>query len=132
MDLAHAQVCQASHSVVVEAVERVAAVRGFRILEKRDIQALLAAKGFSIAPLVIFEAVPVRGRSGFRALPDVIARCRIQVSEVDGRVVISVLRPAVLCDALLRSPVEDIIRLLDQAVIGLVDEVAATSGSSST
>ncbi|MCX8007772.1 MAG: DUF302 domain-containing protein [Coriobacteriia bacterium] len=132
MELSYVQECRASYESVMEAVERAIAAHGFLILEKRDIRALLAAKGFSIAPLVIYEAVPGKRAGGMSALPDVIARCRIHVAESRGAVHVGVLRPAALCDALLVGPVEAMIRELDSEVIRIVDEAAASVDSSST
>lgn len=132
MELAYARWCRAPYQMIVEAVGRAAAAHGFYVSEKRDIQAMLAAKGFVIAPLTIFEVLPVAENGEWRALPDVLVRCRLHVAYVEEEVQVGVLRPAALCDALLGSPVEDLIRDLDRAVIAIVDEVAATSGSSST
>lgn len=126
MELAYARSCRAPYETIVEAVEQVAAAHGFCISEKRDIQAMLAAKGFTIAPLTIFEVLPIGEGTEWSDLPDVIVRCRLHVAVVDDETHVGVLRPAALCDALLRSPVEDLIRDLDAAVVAVVDEIAAT------
>lgn len=132
MDLAYARSCRAQYDAVIGAVERVAASHGFDVLERRDIQAMLAAKGFSIAPLTIFEVGPGRSRAEWCDLPDAILRCRLAVSASDDGVRVGALRPAALCDALLRGPVQGLIEALDAAVAALVDDIAANAGSSST
>lgn len=137
MELAYARISRAPYDEVVEAVGRVAARHGFDVLERRDIRAMLAAKGFAIAPLMIFEVEPGRSRSEWRDLPDAIVRCRVAVSESEEGVRVGALRPAALCEALLRGPVQGLIEDLDAAVAALVDEIAAgaggpNAGSSST
>jgi predicted PP-loop superfamily ATPase len=132
MELAYARTCRAPYEKVVEAVERMSASHGFSVCEKRDIQAMLAAKGFAIAPLTIFEMLPARESAEWHDLPEVIVRCRVHVAVVDDDVSVGAIRPTALCGALLRGAVEDVMRDLDRAVVALVDDVAATSDSSST
>lgn len=132
MDLAYARLCRAPYESVVEAVERAAVSHGFDVLERRDIRAMLAAKGFSIAPLMIFEVKPGGPQSEWRDLPDAIVRCRVAVSASEDGVRVGALRPAALCDALLRGPVQGLIEDLDAAVAVLIDEIATIAGSSST
>lgn len=132
MELAYARRCRASYEKVTEAVERMSAAHGFTICETRDIRAMLAARGFTIAPLTIFEMLPARDSVEWSDLPEVIVRCRVHVAVVGYEVEVGAIRPTALCSALLRGPVEDLMRELDRAVVAFVDDVAVTSDSSST
>lgn len=124
MDFTYKRVCHRKFEETVEAVERCIRSYGFVLDRAHDLQATLASKGFSIQPLRIYEVSTMT--SSDTSTGDVSAlQCRIHVY-VEGEVVyVSAIRSAVLYEILGAEDGWGRAQMVEQRVVGLVDEVTA-------
>jgi uncharacterized protein (DUF302 family) len=96
---------------MVEAVERSVRLHGFDVVKRHDLQAILAAKGFEIQPLIVLE-IAVAGGMG-----DV---CTMHVYADGDAVWVSAIKPISLWNAESRCAWGEIAGL-DQSVAALID-----------
>lgn len=112
----------------VKAVEEALARHGFSILVVHDIQATLASKGFRIKPIRIYE-VDASGRPSLRkdAAGKRLASlmpCRVNVFVEEERVVVTALRPTLLCRVFPEERFDDAAAALESVLVAVVDEAA--------
>ena len=107
----------------VEAVERSARIHGFVIDRAHDLKATLAAKGFDIQPLRIYEITSIEWEDSGRLAETFAAHCRIHVYEEDGSVYVNAIRPTVLCRVLEDTEAAGRIEAVERSVVLLVDAV---------
>lgn len=118
----------------VLAVERSIALHGFAVRAIHDIQATLAAKGFQIKPIRIYEiegspaafasvGVPGIWPSGDSRFATLMP-CRINVFEQGEAVVITALRPTLLCQVYPDAGLEELAQAVEARVIEIVDDAA--------
>jgi uncharacterized protein (DUF302 family) len=122
--------CRCGFDEAVGSVEAALGRHGFAISAMHDIQATLAAKGFAINPIRIYE---VKSQSG-PAVPsltpqdDVEARlawlmpCRINIFVEDDNVVVTALRPTLLCRVFPEEGLGEIAAALERVLVAVVDE----------
>lgn len=117
----------------IAAVEAALGRHGFTVSAMHDLQATLAAKGFAINPIRIYEvrgpgdparaghdpASPVEPRLG-RLMP-----CRVNVFVEDAAVVVTALRPTLLCRVFPEEDLEDVAAALERVLVAVVDESVA-------
>jgi uncharacterized protein (DUF302 family) len=120
MQYAYKRLTKAPLPSVVSAVVSAAARRGFVVEETHDIQAALAAKGFSIRPLIIVEFGPADGEKD--SLVALLLPCRLNIYEEDGRVAVAALRPSLFRAIYPESDLEEAALGLEHAIIAIVDE----------
>jgi uncharacterized protein (DUF302 family) len=117
----------------VAAVERSIADHGFSVRVMHDIQATLAAKGFRVKPIRIYEVdgspeiverlCAEAGVPGCRI--DRLMPCRINVFVEDDLTVITALRPTLLSRVFPEDRLDRIAGGLEDLLLGVVDEAAA-------
>jgi uncharacterized protein (DUF302 family) len=114
----------------VAAVEAALGRHGFTVSAMHDIQATLASKGFAIKPIRIYEVngprdpawvgqdaeSPVGSKLG-RLMP-----CRINVFVEDEVVVVTALRPTLLCRVFPEEDLDDVAAALERVLVAVVDE----------
>jgi uncharacterized protein (DUF302 family) len=125
VDFAYKKRAAADFEQTIEAVERVARDHGFAVRHSYDITAALAAKGFPIRPLVIFEIVPEED-----ALDDAVALimpCRIHVYEESAEVVVAALRPTLFSAVFPEHDLDAIAQRVEREMIEVVDAAAGVS-----
>lgn len=116
--------------LAVLSVERAIEGAGFVVRVMHDIQATLAAKGFRVDPIRIYE---IDGSAelvdelcaGADPCPmDRLMPCRVNVF-VDGeRTAITALRPTLLCRIFPEEPLDPIAAALEDRVVSIVDQAA--------
>lgn len=116
----------------VLAVERSIALHGFAVRTIHDIQATLAAKGFQIKPIRIYEidgsptAFASAGVPGIWPSGDsrfaTLMPCRINVFMEGERVVITALRPTLLCQVYPDAGLDALAEAVERRVIEIVDD----------
>ncbi len=119
----------------VLAVERSIALHGFAVRTIHDIQATLAAKGFQIKPIRIYEiegspaAFAAAGVPGIWPSGDsrfaTLMPCRINVFMEGDRVVITALRPTLLCQVYPDAGLGALAEAVERRVIEIVDDAVA-------
>jgi uncharacterized protein (DUF302 family) len=125
MDLTYKRVCHRRFEDTVEAVERSIHSHGFFVDRAHDLQATLAAKGFSIQPLRIYELSTMVHLSEGPEGAVASSQCRVHVY-VEGEVVyVSAIRSAVLDEVFEAEDTSSCSQLMEQRVVGLVDEATA-------
>jgi uncharacterized protein (DUF302 family) len=127
VDYDYRRECRCGFDDAVASVEAALARHGFAIKVVHDIQATLAAKGFSIKPIRIYEVdgprVPAMEPS--EGQEERLARlmpCRVNVFVDDGGVVVTALRPTLLCRVFPEERLDDIAIALERVLIAVVDE----------
>ena len=114
----------------VTAVEAAIAQAGFSVRVMHDIQATLAAKGFRVRPIRIYEidSTPeVAASLNVGRTPCSIDRlmpCRVNVFEDDGRTIITALRPTILCRVFPEDRLDAVAERLERLLLALVDAAA--------
>lgn len=125
VDYTYRRVASGGFEETRETVERSAETRGFAIRYVHDIQAALAAKGFPIQPLCIYE-LWLRDDTALAEHEAVaLMPCRLHVYQEGGDVCVAAIRPtlsALMFPELEFAGVDDD---LERAVTALVDDCAA-------
>jgi uncharacterized protein (DUF302 family) len=127
--------CGRDFQEAVDAVEEAIGRHGFRVRLVHDLQATLAAKGFAIKPIRIYEldgtrdlverlesatGVPATGGGIDRLLP-----CRVNIF-VEGEVtVVTALRPTLMTRVFPESGLDEPACMLETELVGVVDEAAS-------
>jgi uncharacterized protein (DUF302 family) len=119
----------------VVTVEGAIRSNGFRVRVVHDIQATLAAKGFSVKPIRIYEVECDDGTLGAIADESGLARgdarfsklfpCRVNVFVERENVVVTALRPTLLCRVFPEDGLEAPADALERRLLTLVDDAAA-------
>jgi uncharacterized protein (DUF302 family) len=120
--------CSCDFDQAVELVEAALARHGFTIRIMHDIQATLASKGFQIKPIRIYEVDgpgdPAVG--GGPESPEArLARlmpCRINVFVEDETVVVTALRPTLLCRVFPEEGLDEVAGALERVLVAVVDD----------
>lgn len=114
----------------VTAVEAAIVEAGFNVRVMHDIQATLAAKGFRVRPIRIYEidSTPEVAASLCVGLaPCSIERlmpCRVNVFEENDRTVITALRPTILCRVFPEDGLDSVAEGLERLLLAVVDAAA--------
>jgi uncharacterized protein (DUF302 family) len=134
VDYSYKRVGSKGFTETVGAVERSIRAHGFAVAFMHDIQATLAAKGFEIDPLRIYEIDGRRpllgdgmaepGHRGHDKLEKLMP-CRVNVFVEDGDVVVAAVRPTLMCRVFPEEGLDDIARAVEAIVVELVDEAVA-------
>ncbi|KAF0207254.1 MAG: hypothetical protein FD171_1901 [Actinobacteria bacterium] len=125
MDFTYKRVCHSGFESTVEAVERSIRSFGFVVERAHDLQATLAAKGFAIQPLRIYELSTMIHMNEAPGCSAKISQCRVHVY-VEGEVVyVSAIRSAVLDGDFEVEDASAHGQLVEQQVVGLVDAATA-------
>jgi len=103
----------------IEAVERSARDHGFDVRNSYDVRAVLAAKGFPIRPLVIYEIAPVE--DDLDEAVSLIMPCRIHIYEEDADVVVAVLRPTLFSAVFPEHDLDAIAQRVETEIIEVVN-----------
>jgi uncharacterized protein (DUF302 family) len=113
----------------VASVEAALGRHGFSVSAMHDIQATLAAKGFAIKPIRIYE---IQGpgdstASGHDADPRLerLMPCRINVFVEGEAVVITALRPTLLCRVFPEEDLGEVAAALERVLVAVVDEAVS-------
>lgn len=122
--------CACDFDEAVELVEAALGRHGFAIRTMHDIQATLASKGFHVKPIRIYdvdgpgdpagsagEGPESVGERLMRLMP-----CRINVFVEDETVVVTALRPTLLCRVFPEEELDDVAGALERVLIAVVDE----------
>jgi uncharacterized protein (DUF302 family) len=123
VEFAYKRESTAGFADTMVAVERAARGHGFTVRHSYDIRAALAAKGFPIRPLVIFEIAPAEDE-----LDDAVTLlmpCRIHVYEEGEAIVVAALRPTLFREVFPEHDLDAIAQRVEREIIEVVD--AATS-----
>jgi uncharacterized protein (DUF302 family) len=127
------RVCDCGFDEAVASVEAALGRHGFSVSAMHDIQATLAAKGFAIQPIRIYEVRgPGDAAGSLRTLEDQaearLARlmpCRINVFVEDETVVVTALRPTLLCRVFPEEDLDEIAAAVERVLVAVVDEAAS-------
>jgi uncharacterized protein (DUF302 family) len=122
--------CACDFNDAVELVEAALGRHGFTIRIMHDIQATLASKGFHIKPIRIYEIDSPGDPTGSvgEAVESAEARlmrlmpCRINVFVEDETVVVTALRPTLLCRVFPEEDLDDVASALERVLVAVVDE----------
>ncbi|MDZ4654877.1 MAG: hypothetical protein U1F44_03250 [Coriobacteriia bacterium] len=97
---------------------------GFVLSRTHDIKATLAAKGFNIQPLRVFEVV-MRPDTGEPSTPerDLVNVCRLHIYVEDGVVHVTAIRPTAMSKIFSDRAARAEAAALEDSVVRLVDEV---------
>ncbi len=134
MDYSYKRAGTRGFAETVGAVERSIRAHGFAVAQMHDIQATLAAKGFRIDPLRIYEIEGRRpllgdgmaepGHRGHEKLA-MLMPCRVNVFVEDGDVVVAAVRPTVMCRVFPEAELDEVASAVEAIVVELVDEAVA-------
>jgi uncharacterized protein (DUF302 family) len=126
MEFTYRREGQGSFPEMIEAVERTVRSHGFDVIRCHDLQATLAAKGFDIAPLVVFDVCSPATSADL---------CKMHVYTEGGTVWVSAIRPVALWQEICAAGDETNAEA-EASVVSIVDDAcaggAATGRSLST
>lgn len=124
LDYDYRRECPLDFDETVAAVEDAIARHGFSIRSVHDIQATLAAKGFRIKPIRMYEVVGPRDPDSSGPDPRLarLMPCRINVFEEEGSVVVTVLRPSLLCRVFPEDELDEPAAALERVLVALVND----------
>lgn len=111
-------------------VERCISEAGFSVRVIHDIQATLAAKGFKVRPIRIYEiegcsgSLPALGEEADAHALALLMPCRVNVFEENDRTFITALRPTIMCRLFPEDDLEPLARDLERILLALVDDAA--------
>jgi uncharacterized protein (DUF302 family) len=120
--------CRRGFEDAVASLEAALARHGFAVRVVHNIQAPWAAKGFAVKPIRIYEVDGPRDPSVAPAgegQDERLARlmpCRINVFVDEDDVVITALRPTLLCRVFPDDKLDDVAIALERVLIAVVDE----------
>jgi uncharacterized protein (DUF302 family) len=125
--------CACGFDDAVDSVEAALGRHGFTVRVMHDIQATLASKGFHIKPIRIYEVDGPGdpGATGGGAPEGVDGRlarlmpCRINVFVEEDTVVVTALRPTLLCRVFPEEDLDDVAAALERVLVAVVDEAVA-------
>jgi uncharacterized protein (DUF302 family) len=125
--------CSCDFDEATELVEAALARHGFTIRIMHDIQATLASKGFHIKPIRIYEvegpgdpnASVAGGAESAEARLMRLMPCRINVFLEDETVVVTALRPTLLCRVFPEEELDDVAGALERVLVAVVDEAVS-------
>jgi uncharacterized protein (DUF302 family) len=126
------RVCRCGFDEAVTSVEAALGRHGFTVSAMHDIQATLAAKGFAIKPIRIYEVsgqgAPEGSSHTLEAHAEArLARlmpCRINIFVEDETVVVTALRPTLLCRVFPEEDLDEIAAAIERVLVAVVDEAA--------
>ncbi len=114
------------------AVERSIALHGFAVRAIHDIQATLAAKGFQIKPIRIYEVEGSPAAFASVGVPGIwpsgdsrfatLMPCRINVFVEGDAVAVTALRPTLLCQVYPDAGLDALAEAVEACVIEIVDD----------
>jgi uncharacterized protein (DUF302 family) len=122
--------CGCSFDEAVGLVEAALGRHGFTVRIMHDIQATLASKGFHIKPIRIYEvegpgdptaAVGKEPESAEARLMRLMP-CRINVFVENDTVVVTALRPTLLCRVFPEEDLDEVAGALERVLVAVVDE----------
>jgi uncharacterized protein (DUF302 family) len=122
--------CSCGFDEAVELVEAALGRHGFTIRIMHDIQATLASKGFHIKPIRIYEVEgPGDPNASVGAQPESsesrlmrLMPCRINVFAEGDTVVVTALRPTLLCRVFPEEELDEVAGALERVLVAVVDE----------
>lgn len=109
----------------VEAVERKAAEKGFRVLHTHDFAGTLAEKGFPREPLKLVEICNARYASEALKKDVSVALmlpCPIAIYTKDGKTFISTMKPSVLTDLYPEAGLGETAAAVEKTVLEIIRE----------
>jgi uncharacterized protein (DUF302 family) len=107
----------------LDAVERAVEECGFVTVHVHDIGAALAAKGFPIQPLCIYE-IERRVADADARMLQLLMPCRVNVYVESDQVVVAAIRPSVVTWMFPEAALEHLAERVERSVEQLVDSVA--------
>lgn len=122
MEFAYKRQATAAFAETIEAVERSARYHGFDVRHSYDITAALAAKGFPIRPLVIFEIAPAE--DDLDDAVSLIMPCRIHIYEEGNDVIVAALRPTLFSAVFPEHDLDAVAQRVENEMIQVVDGAA--------
>lgn len=111
--------------LAVEAIERKAAEKGFRVLHTHDFAGTLAEKGFPREPLKLVEICNARYASEALKKDVSVALmlpCPIAVYTKDGKTFISTMKPSVLTDFYPEADLGETAAAVEKIVLEIIQE----------
>ncbi|MBA4370110.1 MAG: hypothetical protein C0418_00835 [Coriobacteriaceae bacterium] len=124
MEYSYRRVATNGFERIREAIEREVPLHGFAVAGVHDLQATLAAKGFPIQPLCIYELVldsELSGQDGIALLTP----CRLHVYVEEGEVWVGAIRPTLMALMFPEARIEVLASKVEERVVGLVDSAVA-------
>jgi uncharacterized protein (DUF302 family) len=125
VDYDYRRECRCGFDDAVASVEAALARHGFVVKVVHDIQATLAAKGFTIKPIRIYGPRDPSVAPAAEGQEERLARlmpCRVNVFVDDEDVVVTALRPTLLCRVFPEDRLDDMAIALERVLIAVVDE----------
>jgi uncharacterized protein (DUF302 family) len=113
----------------VQAVEKKAAEKGFRVLATHNVAATLAEKGFAREPLKIVEVCNARYASEVLKRDvkvSLMLPCPISVYVEQGKTWISTLRPRAIVEFFPEAGLEPIAREVEKVVLEIVNDASVS------
>ena len=117
----------------VNAIERKASEKGFRVLHTHDVAATLAEKGFRRGPLKIIEICNARYANAVLEKDvkvSLMLPCPISVYEQKGKTFVSALLPSRIADFFPGAGMESIASEVEEAVLAIIKEATNADATS--
>jgi len=125
MDLGYTKETEKGFDETVAKIEELTVAKGFKVLYIHNVQETLDGKGFKRGPFKIIEVC--NAKFAHNALDidtnvGLFMPCKINVYTVDGKTVISALRPAMISEFFSQPELKKLADEVDEIVRSIVDE----------
>lgn len=132
MEYAYTRSTNECFDTIIEALEAAVAANGFVVDDVHDLHRTLAAKGFPISPLRVYE---VRAGDAFwPAAPpglELVFPCRMSVCVEDGHTVVAAIRPSLAARVFPEARLEAVAERIEARVVKIIDS-AVDAGERAT
>ena len=125
MDLGYTKTSEKSFDEVVAKIEELTAAKMFRVLHVHDVQATLKEKGLEREPYKIIEVCNAKFAHkvlGVNTNVGLFMPCKINVYTIDGKTIISAMRPAMISEFFKEDGLKSLAAEVDEIVRSIVDE----------
>ncbi|MEW6365489.1 MAG: DUF302 domain-containing protein [Acidobacteriota bacterium] len=132
LDFEYTVTTKKSFDEAVQAVQAVAAAKGFRVLHIHDVKATLEEKGFHRDPLKIIEVCNAKfAHAALKADVKIalMLPCPIAVYVQAGETRICTMRPKTLVQFYPKAEIEGLAQEVDDFIVGIVKSAAGSEGA---
>jgi len=125
MDLGYTKETEKGFDETVAKIEELTVAKGFKVLHIHDVQETLKGKGFEREPFKIIEVC--NAKFAYNALGvdlnvGLFMPCKINVYTVEGKTIISAMRPAMISEFFSQTELKELAGEVDEIVRSIVDE----------
>jgi uncharacterized protein (DUF302 family) len=125
MDLGYTKETEKGFDETVAKIEELTVAKGFKVLYIHNVQETLEGKGFNRGPFKIIEVCNAKFAHNALNIDTNVGLfmpCKINVYTINGKTVISAMRPAMISEFFSQPELKELAGEVDEIVRSIVDE----------